>query len=57
MFGFNDKPSPPETPEPPRRGLFAPLRERLGRTRSGLTDCLAALFRGRQIDDDLLEEL
>jgi fused signal recognition particle receptor len=57
MFGFNDKPSPPETPEPPRRGLFARLRERLGRTRSGLTDGLAALFRGRQIDDDLLEEL
>jgi len=57
MFGFKDKPSAPETPEPARRGLFTRLRERLGKTRSGLTGGLATLFRGRQIDDDLLEEL
>ena len=56
MFGFKDK-SAPETPEPARRGLFARLRERLGKTRSGLTGGLAGLFRGRQIDDELLEEL
>ncbi len=53
MFGFKDKPSPPATPEPARRGLFARLRERLGKTRGDL----AALFRGRQVDADLLEEL
>ncbi len=53
MFGFKDKPSASETPEPARRGLFARLRDRLAKTRGGL----AGLFRGRQIDDDLLEEL
>ena len=57
MFGFKDKPPAPAAPEPPRRGLFPRLRERLGKTRGGLTGGLAALFRGRQIDDDLLEEL
>jgi fused signal recognition particle receptor len=57
MFGFKDKPSAPETTEPARRGLFARLRERLTKTRGGLTGGLAALFRGRQVDDELLEEL
>jgi len=57
MFGFKDKPSAPETTETPRRGLFARLREQLGKTRRGLTGGLATLFQGRQIDDDLLEEL
>jgi len=57
MFGFKDKPSAPETTETPRRGLFARLRERLGKTRRGLTGGLATLFQGRQINDDLLEEL
>jgi fused signal recognition particle receptor len=55
MFGFKDK--PPEPATPPRRGLFARLRERLGKTRDGLTGGLATLFRGRRIDDELLEEL
>ncbi len=57
MFGFKDKPSAPETTEPARRGLIARLRERLTKTRGGLTGGLAALFRGRQVDDELLEEL
>lgn len=41
-----------------RAGLFGRLKERLGRTRSGLTEGLATAFLGRKtIDDDLLEEL
>ena len=41
-----------------KSGLFSRLKERLGRTRSNLTDGLASLLLGRkQIDDDLLEEL
>jgi fused signal recognition particle receptor len=44
--------------ETARQGMFARLREKLGRTRSNLTDGLASLLLGRkQIDDDLLEEL
>ncbi len=44
--------------EKPRSGLLTRLRERLGRTRSGLTEGLANAFLGRKsIDDDLLEEL
>ncbi len=57
MFGFKDKPPVPESAEPAKRGLFARLRERLAKTRGGLTGGLAALFRGRQVDDVLLEEL
>ena len=57
MFGFKDKPPVPESAEPAKRGLFARLRERLAKTRGGLTGGLAALFRGRQVDDALLEEL
>ena len=39
-------------------GLFGRLRERLGKTRSGLTEGLANAVLGRKtIDDDLLEEL
>ena len=44
--------------EEAKSSLFGRLRERLGRTRSNLTDGLASLLLGRkQIDDDLLEEL
>lgn len=53
-----DKPTEPATTEAPRRGLLSRLRERLGKTRSGLTEGLATAFLGRKtIDDDLLEEL
>ena len=46
-----------ETPAS-KQGMFTRLREKLGRTRSNLTDGLANLLLGRkQIDDDLLEEL
>ena len=39
-------------------GLFASLRQRLGKTRASLTSGLADLFLGKkQIDDDLLEQL
>ncbi|MCC5812341.1 MAG: signal recognition particle-docking protein FtsY [Ectothiorhodospiraceae bacterium] len=57
MLGFRKrnnsggKDTPTETP---RKGLFARLRERLGRTGSGLS---AALLGRKTIDDDLLEEL
>ena len=41
-----------------RPGLFARLKNRLARTRAGLTDGLANLFLGRKaIDAELLEEL
>lgn len=39
-------------------GFFSRLRERLGKTRSGLTEGLASAFLGRKtIDEDLLEDL
>jgi fused signal recognition particle receptor len=74
VFGFGKKKQPDDTrpdavqemersaspppEEAPRQGVLARLREKLGRTRSNLTDGLANLLLGRkQIDDDLLEEL
>lgn len=55
MFGF--KSTPKAEPEKPQ-GLFASLRQRLGKTRNQLSSGLANLFLGKkQIDDDLLEEL
>lgn len=67
MFGFRkrrengddkDKPEVAAAAEAPRRGLVARLRERLGKTRSGLTEGLATAFLGRKtIDDELMEEL
>lgn len=54
-------PPPPaseEQPAPPRRGLFAKLRERLSRTHAGIWDRAAALLRGGiRLDDESLEEL
>ncbi|MGL4675595.1 MAG: signal recognition particle-docking protein FtsY [Wohlfahrtiimonas sp.] len=44
--------------EKPKTGFFARLKEKLGKTRDGLTAGLADLFVGKkQIDDDILEEL
>ncbi len=44
--------------EAPRKGFFSRLKERLGKTGSGLTEGLSSAFLGRKtIDDDLLEEL
>lgn len=44
--------------EKPKTGFFARLKERLGKTRDGITSGLADLFVGKkQIDDDILEEL
>ena len=74
VFGFGKKKQPgdtlpdhdsgaeraesPQPDEAPGQGMFARLREKLGRTRSNLTDGLASLLLGRkQIDDELLEEL
>ncbi len=70
MFGFKkskqpDKPAAEarqETAERPQksesRGLFASLKSRLSKTRSGLTTGIARIFSGgRRIDDELLEEL
>jgi fused signal recognition particle receptor len=74
VFGFGKKKQPGDTlpdqdseaeQSAPRQsdettgpGMFARLREKLGRTRSNLTDGLASLLLGRkQIDDELLEEL
>jgi fused signal recognition particle receptor len=74
VFGFGKKKQPGDTlpdqdseaeqsvprqsDETTGQGMFARLREKLGRTRSNLTDGLASLLLGRkQIDDELLEEL
>lgn len=44
--------------EKPKTGFFSRLKERLGKTRDGITSGLADLFVGKkQIDDDILEEL
>jgi fused signal recognition particle receptor len=44
--------------EKPKTGFFTRLKERLGKTRDGITSGLADLFVGKkQIDDDILEEL
>jgi fused signal recognition particle receptor len=46
------------TTEPPKKGLFGRLRERLTRTRESLGDGLGDLLLGKkEIDDELLEEL
>lgn len=62
VFGFKkDKSSqnPPEEKEKDQKaGLFLRLKNRLSRTRSGLTEGLANLVLGRkEIDDELLEEI
>ncbi|ELV07451.1 Signal recognition particle receptor FtsY [Wohlfahrtiimonas chitiniclastica SH04] len=44
--------------EKPKTGFFKRLKERLGKTRDGITAGLADLFIGKKsIDDDILEEL
>lgn len=72
MFGFKrNKPEKPTTDIPAipapehandaataREGFFTRLKRGLGKTRSGLTEGLVGLVRGRKaIDDDLLEEI
>ncbi len=58
MFGFIKRKTSPQEPAAEGSGLFGRLRERLSRTRSGLTAGLSGLLRGRKsIDDELLEEL
>ncbi len=64
MFGFGKKdrdqagPAADEAGAPESAGWFGRLRERLGRTGSGITEGLATAFLGRKaIDDDLLEDL
>ena len=64
MFGFLKRNKPVTTTETETEapeqsgGLFSSLRERLGKTRRGLTDGLADVLLGeREIDDDILEEL
>ena len=65
MFGFKkrkqddtDAASPGQDQTDDSRGFFGRLKDRLGKTRAGLTDGLANAFLGRKtIDDDLLEEL
>jgi fused signal recognition particle receptor len=56
MFGFGkkkDSSSPAEKP-----GLLSRLKERLGKTRSGLTDALSSLVLGsKQIDQQLFEDI
>jgi len=58
MFGFNKNKSTESPPEEPKQGLFASLKNKLGKTRSNLTSGIADIFLGKkQIDDDLLEQL
>ncbi|THB70281.1 MAG: signal recognition particle-docking protein FtsY [Gammaproteobacteria bacterium] len=62
------KPQPEDEPQPnnepqaeapqKKKGLFSRLKEKLSKTRHGLTDGLSNLLLGKkQLDDDLLEEL
>ena len=55
MFGRKPKDGAAETEE--RQGFFKRLRTRLNRGNSWLTYDLADLFKGRQIDAQILEEL
>ncbi len=51
------EPSTEEAPQK-KKGLFSRLKEKLSKTRHGLTDGLSNLLLGKkQLDDDLLEEL
>ena len=54
--------TPPESTQPnaqqtEKKGLFASLSERLSRTRANIGSGFRSLFSGRNIDDDLYEEL
>jgi fused signal recognition particle receptor len=55
MFGRKPKDGAAETEE--RQGFFKRLRTRLNRGNSWLTYDLASLFKGRQIDAQILDEL
>ncbi|MGH8303516.1 MAG: signal recognition particle-docking protein FtsY, partial [Steroidobacteraceae bacterium] len=55
MFGRKPKDGTAEAEE--RQGFFKRLRSRLNRGNSWLTYDLANVFKGRQIDAQLLEEL
>ena len=59
MFGFGKKKTPETPPEKTApTGLFGRLRNGLARTRANLSNALGDLLSGgRQIDDELLEEL
>lgn len=47
-----------EEPKGKKKGLFSRLKDKLSKTRHGLTDGLSNIFLGKkQLDDDLLEEL
>lgn len=49
---------PKEEPKGKKKGLFSRLKDKLSKTRHGLTDGLSNIFLGKkQLDDDLLEEL
>lgn len=56
MFNFDKDTSGTETEK--KAGFFSRLKTRLNKTRSGLTDALADLVRGRKaIDDELVEDI
>ncbi|MDR9435494.1 MAG: signal recognition particle-docking protein FtsY, partial [Thiohalophilus sp.] len=58
MFGFRKSNSDNSETKSGAPGLFARLKQGLSRTRSGLTESLSRLARGKkQIDDELLEEI
>jgi fused signal recognition particle receptor len=61
MFGFGKSKTPKTSSEDTAAkapGVFARLRDRLARTRANLGDALGDLLSGgRQIDDDLLEQI
>jgi fused signal recognition particle receptor len=56
VLELEEEPESDEAAEP-KKGLFRRLRERLGRTREALAGGLTRLFSGRQVDEDLLDEL
>ncbi|MFP3873677.1 MAG: signal recognition particle-docking protein FtsY [Thiohalophilus sp.] len=58
MFSFRKSRTDSQDEAPAAPGLFARLKQGLSRTRSGLSDGLAQLARGKKrIDENLLEEI
>lgn len=58
MFGFKSSQKNNHTVEQKPQGLFASLKQKLAKTRAGLSSGIASILLGEKtIDDDLLEQL
>ncbi|RLA12019.1 MAG: signal recognition particle-docking protein FtsY [Gammaproteobacteria bacterium] len=58
MFGFKSSQKNNDAAEQKTQGLFASLKQKLSKTRAGLSSGIASILLGKKaIDDDLLEQL